>query len=203
MRWNTINTVPQSCNLGRQSIKASHITAAEVAPEDIRIGTYSEPDQVQQHNVWQNPVYKEELFDMIKTSNIPSSMTTGNIHCSAMSQTLAALTLAGMATTGSQPFGSFSRKGKGPALLPYVPGSGGGPSGSRPWGGLPGGGGAFPLPRPGAAAGRGGGKLGGNPPRIFDGTCSEVDAFMNKFSLYCLNNIGADQIDNPMKRAVS
>ena len=67
--------------------------------------------------------------------------------------------------------------------------------------GPPGGGGVFPLPRPGTGAG-GGGKLGGNPPRIFNGTCSEVDAFMNEFSLYHLTNMGADQIDNPMKRAM-
>ena len=56
------------------------------------------------------------------------------------------------------------------------------------------------MPGHGAATG-GGGKLGGNPPRIFDGTCSEADAFMNEFNLYCLTNIGVDQIDNPIKRA--
>ena len=42
-----------------------------------------------------------------------------------MSTTAAALTLAGTATTGSQ-FTGFSRKGKEPDILPYVPG--GGPS---------------------------------------------------------------------------
>ena len=55
-----------------------------------------------------------------------------------MSQTMAALTLARTATTGSH-FSGFSRKGKGPAFLPYAPGSRGRPSGSGP-GGLPGGG---------------------------------------------------------------
>ena len=141
-------------------------------------------------------------------------MTTSNIDHLAMSQTMAALTLAGMATTGSHFDTGFSQKGKGPALPPYRFGGGGGPSGSGPpggppgggapgggGGGPPGGGGVFPLPGPSAAAGRGGGKLGGNPPRIFDGTRSEADAFMNEFSLYRLTNIGADQIDNPMKRA--
>ena len=44
-------------------------------------------------------------------------------------------------------------------------------------------------------------RLRGNPPRIFDGTHSEADAFMNEFNLYHLTNIGADQVDNPMKRA--
>ena len=214
-KWNAINTVPQSYNLGRQSIHTSHITAAaDIAPEDIRIGTYSEPDQDHQHSMWQQLVDKTVLFNTEKTSNIPSSTTTSNIDRLAMSQTTAALTLAGTATTGSHFDTGFSWKGKEPALPPYVPGGRGGPSGSRPpgglpgggapgggGGGLPGGGGVFPLPGPSAAAGGGGGKLGGNPPRIFDGTFSEADAFMNEFSLYHLTNIGADQIDNPMKRA--
>ena len=67
-------------------------------------------------------------------------------------------------------------------------------------GGPPGGGGAFPAIAPGTLAG-GGGKLGGNPPRVFDGTRSKADTFMNEFNLYHLTNIGADQVDNPMKRA--
>ena len=125
-------------------------------------------------------------------------MTTDNVRHLTISQTMAALTLAGTATTGSQ-FTGFSRKGKGRLIPPYVPSGGGGPSGSRP-GGPPGGGGLFTLPGQGAAAG-GGGKLEGNPPRIFDGTCSEADAFMNEFGLYHLTNIGTDQIDNPIKRA--
>ena len=129
-----------------------------------------------------------------------------------MSQTMSARTLAGTATTRSQdPFTGFSVKGKGPALPPYVPGGGGGPSGSGSGsppgggppgggrGGPPGGGGFFPAVGPGVAGG-GGGKLGGNPPRIFDGTRSEADTFRNEFNLYCLTNIGADQVDNHMKR---
>ena len=135
-------------------------------------------------------------------------MITDNLHRSAMSQTMSALTLAGTATTRShEPFTGFSMKGKGPALPPYVPGGGGGPSGRGSGGppgggggGLPGGGGAFPAATPGAPAG-GGGKLGGNPPRVFDGTCSEADTFMNEFNLYRLTIIGADQVDIPMKRA--
>ena len=88
---------------------------------------------------------------------------------------------------------------------PYIPG-GGGPSGSGSGGppgrggGPPGGGGFFPAIGPGAAGG-GGGRLGGNPPRIFDGTRSEADTFMNEFNLYRLTNFAADQVDNPMKRA--
>ena len=140
-------------------------------------------------------------------------MITDNLHRSAMTQTISSLTLAGMATTrGHEPFTGFSIKGKGLALLPYVPGGGGRPSGSGSGGppgrgppgggggGLPGGRGAFPAAALGVPAG-GGGKLGGNPPRVFDGTCSEADIFMNEFNLYCLTNIGADPVNIPMKRA--
>ena len=166
-------------------------------------GAYGEPDQDSQHTI-----------EQIKTSNKLSSMITDNLHRLAMSQTMSALTLAGTATTRSQDqFTGFSVKGKGPALPPYVPGGGGGPSGCGSGGlpgrgppgggggggGPPGGGGFFPAIAPGAAGG-GGGKLGGNPPRIFDGTCSEANTFMNEFSLYRLTNIGVDQVDNPMKR---
>ena len=86
-----------------------------------------------------------------------------------MSQTMSALTLAGTATTGSHPqFTGFSMKGKGPALPPYVPSGGGGPSGSGSGGppgrgppgggggGPPGGRGAFPAAAPGPAVGGGG-----------------------------------------------
>ena len=98
-------------------------------------------------------------------------------------------------------WGSFHNTGGGG---PSGSGSGG-PSGGGPpgggGGGPPGGGGAFPAVAPGAPAG-GGGKLGGNPPRVFDGTCSKANTFMNEFNLYHLTNIGADQVDIPMKRAV-
>ena len=210
--WIATDTVPQAFRLGRQSIRHSTVQAAEVDQEEV----FEASDQDKQE----------------EPSNVPSSMTTGNIYSLAMSTT-AALTLAGTATTGTQSqFMGFSRKGKGPMFPPYVPG-GGGPSGSGSGGppggggsppgrggsppgrggsppgrggsppgrgGPPGGGGFFPAIGPGAAAG-GGGRLGGNPPRIFDGTCSEADAFMNKFNLYPLTNIGVDQVDNPMKRA--
>ena len=176
--WIATDTAPQAFRLGRKSIRHSTVWAAEVDKEET---------------------FAVELKEE-KPSNVLSSMITDNNNHLAMSQTMAVLTLAGMATTGSQ-FAGFSRKGKGPAFLPYVPGSGGGPSGSGlggpqggdppgGGGGLPGGGGYFPMPRPGAAAGGGGGKLGGNPPRIFDRTHSEADAFMNEFNLYCLINIG-------------
>ena len=177
--------VPQAFRLGRQSIKHSTVQAVEVDPEE----TFKVTETVEEE----------------KPSNVLSSTIADHIHCLAMSQTMSALTLAGTATTRSQdPFMGFSRKGKGPALLPYILGRGG-PSGSGPGGppggggGPPGGGGLFPARVPGGAGG-GGGKLGGNPPRIFNGTCSEADTFMNEFNLYRLTNIGTDQVDNPMKK---
>ena len=190
--WIATDTVPQAFRLGRQSIRHSTVQAVEVDKEETFEASESNTEE--------------------KPSNVSSSTITDNIYCSAMSQTMSALTLAGTATTGSQ-FTHFSRKGKGPAFPPYVPSGGGGPSGSGsggpPGGGPPGGGGGgppgsggfFPAIPPGAAGG-GGGKLGGNPPRIFDRTRSEADTFLNEFNLYGLTNIGVDQVDNPMKRAV-
>ena len=121
--WIATDMVPQAFRLGRQSIKHTTVQAVEVDKEE----TFEASESV-----------KEE-----KPSNIPSSTITDHIHGLAMSQTMAALTLAGTATTGSQ-FMGFSRKGKGPAFPPYVPGGGGGPSGSGS-GGPPGGGGFFPA----------------------------------------------------------
>ena len=111
-----MDMAPQSFRLGRQSIKHSTVQASEVDKEE----TFKVSEQLEEE----------------KTSNVLSSMITDNIHPSAMSQTMAALTLAGTATTGSH-FIGFSRKGKGPAFAPYIPGGGGGSSGSGP-GGLPG-----------------------------------------------------------------
>jgi len=111
--------------------------------------------------------------------------------------TAAALTLVGMRNlTQSQSFFIKPSTGKsGPGGKP--PGSGGtGPPGSGSGGGgLPGGGG----PPGGAGGGGGNGKLGGNPPSDFDGNRALADAFVNKLNLYCLSNINAEQMVNPMK----
>ncbi len=88
-----------------------------------------------------------------------------------------------------------------------------GPGGKPPGGGgtsLPGGGGAGggggrgpPGGPPGGTGGGGGNrKLGGNPPSNFNGNHTLVDAFINKFNLYHLSNINAEQMMNPMKRSV-
>ena len=82
-----MDMAPQAFRLGRQSIRHSTVQAAEVDKEETFEVTET---------------FKEE-----KISNIPSSMITDNINHSAMSQTMAALTLAGTAITGSQPFIGF------------------------------------------------------------------------------------------------
>jgi hypothetical protein len=118
----------------------------------------------------------------------------------ALSTAAAALTLAGMKAPGQ--VASFLGKGKKPAGQP--PSGGGPPGGTGGGGGLPGGppGGGAPGGAPGGGAHRGGnGKLGGNPPDVFDGDRATVDAFMNQFNLYHIANLDVEQMVNPMKRA--
>ena len=81
--------------------------------------------------------------------------------------------------------------GIGPPHPPAPPPGGGGGGGGEGGGG-------------GAAVGGGGpgnGKLGGNPPKEFDGNRALAETFINDFDLYRLTNIDADQMTNPMKRA--
>jgi len=88
---------------------------------------------------------------------------------------------------GGPPGGGFG------GLPPVGPPGGGGPPGGPPPAGPPGGGAAAP-------GGGGNGKLGGNPPSEFDGDCSKANTFRNQFDLYCITNINAEQMTNPMKR---
>jgi hypothetical protein len=112
----------------------------------------------------------------------------------------AALMLAGtQAPTTAPIFRGFGSKPGGSGSGGNPPGGGGGPPGpfGPPGGGVPRGG--APL---GPARGAGGGmKLGGNPPPEFDGNCSYAITFMNKFNLYRLANMEAEQMEQPMKRA--
>jgi hypothetical protein len=122
----------------------------------------------------------------------------------ALSTAAAALTLVG--TTAPKQTTGFLGKGKKPAGQPP---SGGGPPGGSGGRGLPGGppGGGGPFGPPGGGAPGGGvpgggvhrGKLGGNPPDVFDGDRVMVDGFMNQFNLYHITNIDAEQMTNPMK----
>ena len=114
----------------------------------------------------------------------------------------AALTLAGTDPRASgstyfrpwkAPGGGGSGGGSGPPG--GTPGRGSGP----PGGGGPGGGPGGTLGHPGGGTGQG--KLGGNPPQIFDGDRAKADSFMNAWNLYRLANHDAEQMSMPMKRA--
>ena len=114
----------------------------------------------------------------------------------------AALDLAGLDSGRKGMVHNFFVKPSGPGGPPSgsggPPGGSGGPPGGS--GGPPGGGGpGGVLGQPGG--GTGSGKLGGNPPVIFDGDRSKADEFMNDFNLYRMTNIDTDQMTNPMKRA--
>jgi hypothetical protein len=140
------------------------------------------------------------------TGQVPhhqTTVSTMDMSQTALSTAAAALTLAG--TTAPKQITGFLGKGKKPAGQPP---SGGGPPGGSGGGGLPGGppggGGPFGPPGGGGAPGGGaprGGKLGGNPPDVFDGDRAMVNMFMNQFNLYCITNIDAEQMNNPMKHA--
>jgi hypothetical protein len=141
--------------------------------------------------------------------NAPITISTMDMSQTVLSTAAAALTLARTKAPGQ--VASFLGKGKKPAGQP--PSGGGPPGGTGGGGGLPGGppagGGPFGPPgggtpggggAPGGGAHRGGnGKLGGNPPDVFDGDRSMVNAFMNQFNLYRITNIDAEQMINPMK----
>jgi hypothetical protein len=116
----------------------------------------------------------------------------------------AALKLAGTQAPTTTPifrgFGSEPSRSKGSGgNPPSGPPGGGGPPGpfGPPGGGTPHGG----LGTARAGGGGGGAKLGGNPPPEFDGDRSYANTFMNKFNLYRLANMEAEQMEQPMKRA--
>jgi hypothetical protein len=183
--WVATQPVPSSLALGRESIRHSTTQAAEV--DDSQAGhTQSPLSQDRQHH--------------------RSAMTTQTTTSTAA----AALTLAGTTAPTTQPifrgFGSQPSGSKGKTGVNPPDGGGGGSSGPPGGGGPfgpPGGGGGHPAGGPGAGGGGGGGgaKLGGNPPPEFNGDRSYANTFMNKFNLYRLANMEAEQMAIPMKRA--
>jgi hypothetical protein len=134
-------------------------------------------------------------------------MTTQAI--TGTSTAAAALTLANTdAPTTTPIFRGFGSKVSGSKGSGPPPVGGGGPPGpfGPPGGGPPAGGGGPPAGGHGAGGGAGGGpggggKLGGNPPPEFDGNRSYALTFMNKFNLYRLANMDAEQMTQPLKRA--
>ena len=128
----------------------------------------------------------------------------------------AALTLAGQSAPASAPLvksfiskpGHRGSTGTGHKASLGGPGGPGGfpgfsglgfPGGGFPGGSAPGGGGGPPGGGGPAGGGGRGDKLGGNPPPEFDGDCSYVNHFMNKFNLYRLANMEAIQMRVLMK----
>jgi hypothetical protein len=173
-KWTAVDTVPTIYQVGRK-YRPTSIRAAEV---DNSSGSH--------------------------TPAPPQTQVSTTMSQTALSTAAAALTLAG--TIAPKQTTGFLRKGEKPVELP--PG-GGGPPGGSGGGGLPGGppagGGPFGPPGGGGPGGGGpgggvNGKLGGNPPDIFDGDRAMVDRFMNQFNLYCITNLDAEQMINPMKR---
>ncbi len=187
--WVATQPVPSSYQLGRQSIRPQgKVTGIDVDDSEAKGHTQS--------------------------SFTKTGITQSSAQIMSMTQTLtaAALTLAGMRNlTQSQSFFTKPSMGKsGPGGKPPggtgPPGGGGTGPGSGGGTGPPGGGGTGPPggagPPGGTGGGRGNRKLGGNPPSDFDGTRALVDMFINKFNLYHLSNIDAEQMVNPMKHAM-
>ncbi len=185
--WVATQPVPSSYQLGRQSIR----------PQKSVTGIDIDDSEGKGHT---------------QSSFSKTGITQSSAQTMSMTQTLtaAALTLAGMRNlTQSQSFftkPSLGKSGPGGKLPGRTrPPGGGGPTGGRGTGTPRGGGGTGPPgggggPPGGASGGGGNGKLGGNPPSDFDGNRALVDAFINEFNLYCLSNIDAEQMVNPMKR---
>jgi hypothetical protein len=177
--WVATQPVPQSLQLGRESI--CHSTVQSIDIDDSTEGHTQSPSKDQQHH----------------SLAMTTQTTTGT------STMAAALTLAGTQAPTMTPifrgFGSKPSASKGSGgNPPSRPPDGGGPPGpfGPPGGGAPHGGLGHAR-----AGGGGGAKLGGNPPPEFNGDHSYANTFMNKFNLYRLANMEAEQKDQPMKRA--
>ncbi len=201
----------------RQDSRTGHWVATQPVPSSYQLG---------RQLIW--PIGKVTGIDVddseakghTQSSFSKTGITQSSAQTMSMTQTstAAALTLAGTRNlTQSQTFFTKPSTGKsGPGEKPpgrTGPPGGGGPTGgggtSPPGGGggtgPPGGGGGGGPPGgpPGGAGGGGGnGKLGGNPPSDFNGNRALADTFINEFNLYRLSNINAEQMVNPMKRAV-
>jgi hypothetical protein len=172
--WIAIQPVPQSLQLGRESIHHSTAQAADI-DDDSSTGHTNKPSKLKD---FLNP--KMTTHTMTGTSMAAAALTLANTDVPTTTPIFRGF---GSKVTGS--------KGGGPPPTgPFGPPGGGPPAGGHGAGGGAGGG-------PG-----GGGKLGGNPPPEFNGNRSYALTFMNKFNLYRLANMDAEQMTQPLKRAV-
>jgi hypothetical protein len=209
-QWVAVAPVPANYNTGRR-VKPTNIRAADVddsnAPESSTSGQRNVPTQsLGQHNVpttqslGQHNVPTVNPFDIHRIG-----MTTQTLSTATAASALAGQTAPGQVHQFLQP------KKKNTGKTSGTPGAGasGGPPGSGPPAGSgpphatgpPGGGGAGGGGGAASGGGRGNGKLGGNPPKEFNGERSKANAFMNQFNLYRLSNYDAEQMVVPMKRA--
>jgi hypothetical protein len=209
-QWVAVAPVPANYNIGRR-VKPTNIRAADVndsnAPESSTSGQRNVPTQsLGQHNVPTTQSLGQHNVPTVNPLNIHRiGMTTQTLSTATAASALAGQTAPGQVHQFLQP------KKKNTGKTSGTPGAGasGGPPGSGPPAGSgpphatgpPGGGGAGGGGGAASGGGRGNGKLGGNPPKEFNGERSKANAFMNQFNLYRLSNYDAEQMVVPMKRA--
>jgi hypothetical protein len=209
-QWVAVAPVPVSYNVGRR-VKPTSIRAADVddsnAPESSTSGQRNVPTQsLGQHNVPTTQSLGQHNVPTVNPLDIHRiGMTTQTLSTATAASALAGQTAPGQVHQFLQP------KKKNTGKMSGTPGAGasGGPPGSGPPAGSgpphatgpPGGGGAGGGGGAASGGGRGNGKLGGNPPKEFNGERSKANAFMNQFNLYRLSNYDAEQMVVPMKRA--
>jgi hypothetical protein len=208
-QWVAVAPVPANYDIGRR-VKPTSIRAADVddsnAPESSTSGQRNVPTQsLGQHNV---PTTQSLGQHNVPTVN-PLDIHRIGMTTQTLSTATAASALAGQTAPGR--VHQFLQPKKNTGKTSGTPGAGasGGPPGSGPPAGSgpphttgpPGGGGAGGGGGAASGGGRGNGKLGGNPPKEFNGERSKANAFMNQFNLYRLSNYDAEQMVVPMKRA--
>ncbi|KAH9017538.1 hypothetical protein EDB85DRAFT_2155118 [Lactarius pseudohatsudake] len=190
-RWYTISPVPLTLNVG--PIKSSNPSGIDVDPPSA-----SSPSLP------------------IPTTNLPASAFPSLVMAShGQTSASAGTTLTsggGTSGGGAAPGGSGSAPnppsgGSGAPIPPSGGGSGSGGGGSGGGGGGSGGGGGGggggPAPGGLAPAPGGGGRLGGNPPSIFDGNREKSKSFFREFALYQGMNPTVDQLAIPAQRAMT
>jgi hypothetical protein len=165
----------------QQDTRSSRCIATQPVPSTYHLGRQSIAHVMDQAADVDN--------DNRRQDNQQSSMATQTATMPTVTAA-AALTFVGTKTGQVQSFFRMKKPGSG------LPGGSGGPPGA-PGSGVPGAPGAiFGHTGPG---GGGRGKLGGNPPQIFNRDRSRAHAFMTAFNLYRLANHNTDHITSPMK----
>jgi hypothetical protein len=209
-QWVAVAPVPANYDVGRR-VKPTNIRAADVddsnAPESSTSGQRNVPTQsLGQHNVPTTQSLGQHNVPTVNPLDIHRiGMTTQTLSTATAASILVGQTAPGRVHQFLQP----KKKNTGKTSGNPGAGASGGPPGSGPPAGSgpphatgpPGGGGAGGGGGAASGGGRGNGKLGGNPPKEFNGERSKANAFMNQFNLYRLSNYDAEQMVVPMKRA--